>query len=134
MCVNKPFKAAIERLATKHMQENLEAYVRGELNASARRVLFTKWVGQAWEEVSSNKDMVVRSFQKVGIAVAVDGSEDSLIHIEGLENYRIEDTDEEDTDEDPFGDSDEDPDEDPDITSGDEDAPTESHVSDDSED
>ena len=48
-----PFKNAVERLATEHMQENLEAYVKGELNASVRRVLFTKWVGQAWEEVSA---------------------------------------------------------------------------------
>ena len=51
---NKPFKNAVERLATQHMQDNLDAYVKGELNASARRILFTKWVGQAWEEVSES--------------------------------------------------------------------------------
>ena len=67
VCFNRPFKAAIEKLATQHMQDNLQAYVNGELNASNRRVLFTKWVGEAWEEVSTNKDMVVRSFKKSGI-------------------------------------------------------------------
>ena len=46
------FKLAIERLATEHMQDNLDAYVKGQFNASARRALFTKWVGEAWEDVS----------------------------------------------------------------------------------
>ena len=123
MSVNSPFKGAVEKLATQHMQENLEAYVKGQFNASARTVLFTKWVGQAWEEICQNRDMIVRSFQKTGIAVAVDGSEDSLIHIEGLEDYSVEDNDtdqdtldHDDTDEDPFADC-EDTDENPDISS-----------------
>ena len=97
--------------------------MKGQFNASARRVLFTKWVGQAWEEICQNRDMIVRSFQKTGIAVAVDGSEDSLIHIEGLEDYSVEDNDtdqdtldHDDTDEDPFADC-EDTDENPDISS-----------------
>ena len=90
------------------MQENLEAYVKGQFNASARRVLFTKWVGQAWGEICQNRDMIVRSFQKTGIAVVVDGSEDSLIRIEWLEDYSVEDID---TDQDTLGheDTDEDP-------------------------
>ena len=37
VCFNRPFKAAIEKLATQHMQDNLQAYVNGELNASNRR-------------------------------------------------------------------------------------------------
>ena len=101
---NKPFKAAIEWLATAHIQENLDAYVKGQLNASARRVLITKWVGQTWEEVSANRDMIIRSFQKTSVAVAVDGSEEYLIYIEGLEEYRVDDSEDEDeyTHEDPF--------------------------------
>ena len=93
MCFNKPFKLAIERLATEHMQDNLDAYVKGQFNASARRVLFTKWVGEAWEDVSANSDMVIRSFKKTGIALAVDGSEDGVVNIKDLEGYRIEDSD-----------------------------------------
>ena len=49
------------------MQDNLDAYVKGDINANARRVLFTKWVGQAWEEVSADKEMIVRSFKKCGL-------------------------------------------------------------------
>ena len=42
---NKHFKSAVERLANQHMQENLDAYVKENINASARRILFKKWVG-----------------------------------------------------------------------------------------
>ena len=51
--------------------------------------------------------MVVSSFKKCGISVAIDGSEDSEIHIKGLEDYVVEGSDsvEEYTDEeDPFAD------------------------------
>lgn len=74
-------------------------------------MLFTKWVGAAWEEVSSNKDMIIHSFRVCGIAVAIDGSADSEIHIKDLEDYSIgsdesSDSAEEatDSDEDPFAD------------------------------
>ena len=50
---------------------------------------------KAWEQVSTDKDMVIRSFQKVGISVAVDGSEDDKINIEGLPGYTVKDSDEE---------------------------------------
>ena len=86
---NKPFKAAIEKMATIHLQENSNDYVTGKISASERRILFTKWVGQAWEELSVNKDMIVRSFEKCGISVPIDGSEDSTIKIEGLEDYTV---------------------------------------------
>ena len=85
------------------MQEHLNKYVKGEVNASARRVLFTQWVGQAWEEVSGNREMVICSFEKVGISVPVVGSGDHLINI-GVEDYHVMDSDQ---DEDPFADSDE---------------------------
>lgn len=100
--VNKPFKAAINRLATQHMQEKLDDYVNGRISAKERRILFTKWVGQAWEEVSSDKEMMKRSFLKTGIAVAIDGSEDVQINVEGLENYDVVSSESSDTD--PFSD------------------------------
>jgi len=104
---NKPFKTVVDRLATTHMQENLDAYVTGGLSASRRSVLITKWVGQAWEEVSANKDMIIRSFRKCGISVAIDGSEDSEINISGLDGYEVGESDSESTedeDDDPFAD------------------------------
>ena len=47
----------------------MNSYVEG----SERRVLFTKWVRAAWEELSSRTEMIVRSFEKCGISVAPDG-------------------------------------------------------------
>ena len=43
---NAPFKAAVERQA-KHLQENLDSYVQGTINASERKVLNTKRVGRS---------------------------------------------------------------------------------------
>jgi hypothetical protein len=90
------------------MQENLQGYVQGKFDASTRRILFTQWVGQAWEEVSADKEMAKRSFRKCGIAVVIDGSEDAEINIPGIEDYAVEDDDENTDDElqDPFADCD----------------------------
>ena len=105
---NRPFKAAVEKQATQHLQENLSAYVRGQINTVERRVLITKWVANAWDNVASNVNMVIRSYRKCGIPVAIDGSEDDDINIEGLAEYsvRSDSSDSEATDEesDPFAD------------------------------
>ena len=55
---NAPFKAAIDKLATEHLQNNVDLYIRNSINASQRRVLLTQWVGQAWEDLSLKKEMV----------------------------------------------------------------------------
>ena len=70
------------------IQENLEDYNQNKLSTSQRRVLITQWVGHVWENMSSTmRETVVRGFTKCGISVSHDGSEDHLIHIEGLNNY-----------------------------------------------
>ena len=101
--VNAPLKRRVETAAAQHMQENLEGYLNGKFTAGERRVLLTQWVGQAWEELSSDREMVIRSFKKCGISTAADGSEDFQIHLEGMEDYKVnmEESDESD-DEDPF--------------------------------
>lgn len=87
---NAPFKAAIEEKATAHLQDNLSDYINGKISASDRRILFTKWVGQSWEDLSANQQMITRSFEKCGISVPIDGSNDSAINISGLENYTVD--------------------------------------------
>ena len=57
---NALFKAAVDCLTTEHVQENLQDYVRGGIPAGERQILFTKWIRQAWEEMSANKGMVIR--------------------------------------------------------------------------
>ena len=83
----------------KHIRIN--DYLHGNFTAGEWRILLTKWIGQAWEEVSTNKDVVVRGFKKCGISVAINGAEDDEINIEGLENFKVESDDD-----DPFATSD----------------------------
>ena len=67
----------------------MQRYTEGKLSASERRVLVTKWVGKAWTEVGSNRDMVVRSFRKWDIYLSLDGSENREIYIESIEEYEL---------------------------------------------
>ena len=87
--VNKPFKDEVRRLFENHLDSNLERYVEGKMSASERRVLMTKWVGEAWSKVGKMKDSIIRSFKKCGLSVALDGSEDDQVNIEGIPNYQI---------------------------------------------
>ena len=103
--VNAPFKAIVPRLANDHCAQNLSTYVQGTIPAGERRVLLTRWVGQAWEEVSANKEMIQQTFHKCGISVPIDRSADSDIHIEGLADYTVRDPEEDgeaDLSDDPF--------------------------------
>ena len=54
---NAPFKERVESFAAQHMQENLNQYLNGKFTAGERRVLLTKWVGDAWEELSKMKEI-----------------------------------------------------------------------------
>ena len=88
--INAEFKASVEELQNKHMHENLSLYVENKMTASQRRVLITKWVGEAWAKISSNKSMIIRAFEKCGISVPIDGCGDDLINIRGLSDYVVE--------------------------------------------
>ena len=52
--------------------------------------------------------MIIRSFKKCGISVPINGSEDDQIHIQGLDDYAVEE-EEDYTDEDLFSGSEEEP-------------------------
>ena len=86
--LNKPFKSGIRLQVEQHMHANLKQYTEGGINASARRVLMTKWIANAWHEVCNKKEMVIRSFVKCGLSVNLDGSEDDQVNIEGLPDYK----------------------------------------------
>jgi len=85
--LNGPFKQAVDAIAMSHMEVHVNDYLHGKFTASKHRILLTKWIGQAWEEVSANKDMVITGFKKCGISVAIDGSEDYEINIKVLKDY-----------------------------------------------
>ena len=91
-----------------HLQDNLNDYVTGKIPASDRRVLFTKWVGQSWADLSTNQQMTIHSFKKCGISVPIDGSSNAAIDIRGLEDYTVgllTSDDDKENDDDPFHDN-----------------------------
>ena len=85
--INKPFKDEVRSLFEDHLDKNLDQYVDGKINANQRRVLMTKWVGEAWSKVGKMKDSIIRSFKKCGLSVVLDGSENDEVNIEGLPEY-----------------------------------------------
>ena len=52
-------------------------------------MLTTKWVGEGWEKVSQNKEIITTSFVKCGILHSLDGTEDNDINIEGIPDYKL---------------------------------------------
>ena len=122
MSVNKPFKDKVRFQSENHLSEHLDLYTGGKITASERRILITKWCGEAWHGI--NADIVQRGFLKCGISTALDGSEDHLVNIEKLPHYRMPTSDEdgdfslltsdEDSDEDSNRNSNEDSDQDDD--------------------
>ena len=87
--INKPFKDEVRSLLEDHLDKNLDQYVNGKINASQRRVLMTKWVGEAWSKVGKMKDSIIRSFKKYGLSVALDGNENDDVNMEGLPEYQM---------------------------------------------
>ena len=79
---NSEFERRVDRQATELMAEDPEIFLTSKLTAGERRVLFTKWVGKAWQETCRRiKDMVIRSFVKCGIALPTSGERDNEISI-----------------------------------------------------
>ena len=60
-----------------------------EFTASERRVLLSKWIGEAWEKVCTKPEIITRGFCKCEISIAVDGSEDEVININGIDDYTV---------------------------------------------
>ena len=59
------------------------------MTTSQRRVFITKLVGTARSEMSKKEDVISRSFKKFGITLALDGSENVDLNIEGLKDYEM---------------------------------------------
>jgi hypothetical protein len=100
--LNKTLKALVAQAAEDHADKYASKYEEGGFTTSNRRVLLTKWVGEAWERLHIEyKDTIVRTFRQVGLSLNPDGSEDHEIKIKGLDdivvgNYTRETPDEDD--------------------------------------
>ena len=90
VALNKPFKNLVDAQFNQHFEANLDAWALGKISASERRILMTQWIGAAWEIFCHEyTDAIRASFIKCGIALPIDGSQDTLINIRGLYNYSV---------------------------------------------
>jgi hypothetical protein len=63
---------------------NLDRMLHGDVSASERRILLTKWLGDAWDYVLSHYDMV-HSGEKTGCCMDIQGTNFHKIKLQGLE-------------------------------------------------
>ena len=58
------------------------------MSASERRVLYTKWLGTAWEESTTNhQDLITKTFKRCGMFNDIHGRENHLVKVERVQNY-----------------------------------------------
>ena len=65
--------------------DNIEKWESNKLTASNRRVSITQWTGDAAKQIDRDIRYRRRLFEKTGLAMTADSSEDNLINIEGVE-------------------------------------------------
>ena len=53
-------------------------------------MLHTKWLGEAWEDYTTNHQKEITSaFKRCGMFNAMDGSENDLVEVRKLKNYKV---------------------------------------------
>ena len=73
----------------KSSVERLKKWKTGEVNTSERRILMTKWLGDAWDDYTkNNQDKITLAFKKCGMFNALDGSENHLVEVPGIKDYK----------------------------------------------
>lgn len=66
-------------------RERTNAWTDGKVSASERRVLFTKWYGNAWDSLTANE--IIRSFKHCGVSNDIKGRENHKVKIQRLKSY-----------------------------------------------
>ena len=87
---NAEFKKHVATQFDAHMKADMEKWQTGKFTASERRILISKWVANATEATYDNAN-IPRIFEKCGISLPIDGSQDARINIQGLEDYSVGD-------------------------------------------
>jgi hypothetical protein len=92
--LNKPLKALVAQAASDHADKYHKRYIQESegFSVADRWVLLTQWVAEAWKELHEKyKDTIIQTFQRVGLSLNPDGSEDSELKIKGIENIIVGD-------------------------------------------
>ena len=78
VCWNAPFKELVTERYDEWMAEGSQEYTaQGNLQASSQRKII-EWILEAWKNVRI--DVIKSSFKSCALNIAIDGSEDELIH------------------------------------------------------
>ena len=71
-------------------RERLEQWKNGDITTSERRILFTKWAAEAWEDYSTNNQAeITAAFKRCGMFYDVDGRENHLVQVQGCSDYEV---------------------------------------------
>ena len=81
-------KGQMQKLYKQAYDEDPDAWTDA-ITASQRRILFTKWLKEAWLIVSARTETIVTAFKRCGVLNDISGSEDSEIHIRGYEEEYV---------------------------------------------
>lgn len=72
------------------MGNNMKSFLKENIKASDRKVLFAKWIGQAWQQSARcQQEAVARLFVKCRITVPMGRNWDSKVSIKNLSNYKV---------------------------------------------
>ena len=88
--INSVFKFFVEMLQNDHMHRILDSYIQRYSSSGPTVYSFSKCIGQACAEVSKNKEMIRKAFEKCGISVPIDGNKDEAIIIKGFDSYQVD--------------------------------------------
>ena len=92
VAINKPLKTRISELANIHYDENFERWSKGSYTGGDQRIIVIKLVGQAWRELHTKHASLIRqTFRKLGLSLAIDGSEDEELSIKDIPNIQVAD-------------------------------------------
>ena len=65
--------------------DNVEKWASNKLTAADRRILITQWIGEAARQIDRDVRNCRCLFEKTGLAMTADGSDNNLINLEGVE-------------------------------------------------
>ena len=70
-------------------QERTDAYTDGKVSASERRILVSRWLGEAWRIWKSFPGMITTSFKRMGAFNDIHGRENHLVKVRNMYSYEV---------------------------------------------
>lgn len=76
------------------LEQQSEKFEKGELvhkiTVGELRVLVTQWLAEAWEKLAADKQAMIDAFEKTGLSLPVDGSQDEKMKFDDVDKIIME--------------------------------------------